>query len=471
MSQALISEPITTEVPIGRVPKEVIPAWVKDRQTVATRVGDTLNIAANEGLFHLARSPWYWLKIARYSFSGISNVAGPISAFVRDHKGLERMERLHQQMQISHEALQVHGETTKENRRLKRQAHKQYSTDAREYARAEKRHIFAAKWRTRFALINCVGTIGVEAYGATFVPLKADIAIGMSLLTVAGIGFGIAGKPREVQILKVNTKSKRLTAPKIMEVLKRLGIADLTKHMHEVETISDVQKLPNREGYEVTVQLPVPARDVMNKHEKFATLLNVSRSMLTLENDATGPASHLKITVSNKDISQRKQGEWPGLKTKSVDIFRDAIPFGEDSNGKLVSVSLEETNIAIAGMTRRGKSKALKNIMAFISLDPRTRLSPIDLSGKGGFKQFSDSPIYVNDAEHGPSSSLRVLEILDEELKKRKGIIDNFSVAECPENKVTPELANHPDLYLLVLVIEEIHNLCADPEHMVEGNR
>ena len=150
------------------------------------------------------------------------------------------------------------------------------------------------------------------------------------------------------------------------------------------------------------------------------------------------------------------QSQWPLANANSVDIF-DPFTFGEDAQGRAVSLCLAETNMLIGALPGAGKTTSLRQVLLAAALDPRSEIWCWEFKGTGDFTAISRVAARYGS---GPDdltmrSALDGLRALRKECDRRAAVIRELDREHCPEFKVTTQVANTRGLHPLVVAIDE----------------
>jgi S-DNA-T family DNA segregation ATPase FtsK/SpoIIIE len=141
-----------------------------------------------------------------------------------------------------------------------------------------------------------------------------------------------------------------------------------------------------------------------------------------------------------------------------VDLFQPA-PFGTDQRGRWVSLTLMFTSAAIGAIPRMGKTFALRELLLIAGLDPRSELHCYDLKGTGDLSPLAclAHRYRAGDDDEDIDYALADMRALRAELRRRAKVIRELPRHQCPENKVTPDLASdrRHGLHPVVIGVDE----------------
>ncbi len=330
--------------------------------------------------------------------------------------------------------------------------------DAAEYIKLTR--VRDGRVRARAFLFAGLGATAIAAIllGRSFLPEWAQWA------AVAGAvaGLGWLGTPADQPIVSravESTKAPKLTSNVVETALAALGISQISQAMAKGGGGIGFPKPITRDGkgWRADVDLPpgVTPGDVMERRSKLASGLRRPLGCVWPEADSGEHAGRLVLWVGDQDMRKAKQPAWPLRKGGAVDLFASQ-PFGTNQRGKWVDLRLMFTSLAIGAIPRMGKTFALRELLLTAALDPRAELHTYDLKGTGDL-----DPLEKVTHRHGVGDEPEEVEYavsdlrgLREELRRRAKLIRELAKqGMCPENKVTPELAEKKSLGLHPIVI------------------
>ncbi|MEV5629208.1 FtsK/SpoIIIE domain-containing protein [Micromonospora tulbaghiae] len=278
------------------------------------------------------------------------------------------------------------------------------------------------------------------------------------------------GRPADKPIVSpavVKPQYRRLTAELVRSAILSCGIAGLK----EPEQITFPQEIHrDGPGQLAIVDLPpgVDAVDVIERRSRLASGLRVPVDQVWPETMPKAHPGRLAIWQGYQPASAMKQPPWPLLKGAKVDIFKP-FPFATDPRLRPVMGQLIYRNWLIGAMPGAGKTFSLRELLLVAALDPTAELIGYELKGTGDLDMLE--PIctkYGSGADDDTvEDALDMLRWLREECVRRGAVIKRMARAgKAPENKVTRELANMPDLGLhpVVAFVDECQELFAHSE-------
>lgn len=246
-----------------------------------------------------------------------------------------------------------------------------------------------------------------------------------------------------------------LRAPVVTEALCELGNSRM-KESGQIRLLSDPVRCG--QGYQMDLELPrgVPAAFVVGKREAFASGIRRQLGCVFLSVGASHPG-HLVVFVSDQPMAQQSQEEWPLLKSGRVDLFRP-VPMFTDQRGTWVALVFAYASMVIGALPRMGKTFLLRQALLVAGLDPRAKVYALDGKGTGDLAACAQyAHFYSRGAKPEEIERVRAaVRELRAELLRRADIIDGLSREDCPESKVTSELADRRrDLCPIVVGIDE----------------
>lgn len=267
-------------------------------------------------------------------------------------------------------------------------------------------------------------------------------------------GLGWAGRPRARPLVNLPDAGRvpRLTAPMVAAALCTLGSSKM-KEPDDIRLLFDVAR--HGQGYQVDLELPpgVRASWVIERREDLASALRRELGCVFLMVGTRHPA-HLVVYVSDQPMSLQDQDVWPLAHRGRVDIF-EPQPIATNQRGEWVMVTLAYASMIIGAIPRMGKTFLLRLVLLVAALDPRVRIYALDGKGTGDLSPLS-SVAHFYSRGRKPEEIERVRAMVRElraEMIRRSDFLDSLSEEECPENKVTSELATKYPRQLCPIVI------------------
>jgi DNA segregation ATPase FtsK/SpoIIIE, S-DNA-T family len=274
----------------------------------------------------------------------------------------------------------------------------------------------------------------------------------------------------------VTSKAQKLSSDIVVRALSALGIAEVNKAVGKGGSGITFPSPIVREGpgWRADVDLPygVTAADILKRRTELASGLRRPLGCVWPEPAHDQHAGRLVLFVSDVDMAQAAPKPWVLAKGGAADLFKP-VPFGTDQRGRAVGIDLMYSNVLIGAMPGAGKTFALRVPLCAAALDPTAELRVFELKGSG---DLSTLEAVAHHYASGPDDetieqTVTSLREVYKDLERRAKTISKLPRAQCPENKVTPELAakRNLGLYPLVIAIDECQELFCHPEYGKEA--
>lgn len=331
-----------------------------------------------------------------------------------------------------------------------------------------KLHREAKATRLYRGIVLAILAVGVLAGAVTLAVLPGWYSVATALVVVPLLAR--YGRPADKPIVSpavVKPQYRRITAELVRSAILSCGIAGL----REPEQITFPQEIHrDGPGQLAIVDLPpgVDAVQVIERRSNLASGLRVPVDQVWPETMPKAHPGRLSLWVGYQPASQMRQPAWPLLKGGRVDIFKP-FPFATDPRLRPVNGHLMYRNWLIGAMPGAGKTFSLRLPLLVAALDPTAELVGYELKGTGDLDMLE--PICTRFGsgadDETVEEALDMLRWLRQECVRRGEVIKRMAKAgKAPENKVTRELANMPDLRLhpVVAFIDECQELFSHSE-------
>lgn len=395
----------------------IIAGWLRSRSEFADTVYGLIRRVAHRSGYHGLRAPLYMLRLALMAPRGLYRVVRDVVRVVFDAEArplrLNHVDRL----------------------------------ESKEFIALERLRRDKVKNRLIVAGVLSVPVL-IGAVVAWFVlPTWTLWAAGGLIVEV----LGWVGRPLDKPIAKpatlVNGSPGPLRAPYTMEALCSLGIGGM-RTPGDIGLLCDVARVGP--GYQVDLELPrgVDAASVMERRGQLSAALR--RELGTVwPSVGKRHQGHLTLFVADQPMATAKQAKWPLLKDGGVNVFRPCPAFTNQRN-EWVDISLAYSCGVIGAVPRMGKTFYLRELLLLAGLDPRTKVYSIDLKGTG---DLSPTALFahfysVGDEDEEIGEQLVAMRALRTEMRRRMKVLRGLTHEECPENKVTSDLADRKELGL-----------------------
>jgi S-DNA-T family DNA segregation ATPase FtsK/SpoIIIE len=218
----------------------------------------------------------------------------------------------------------------------------------------------------------------------------------------------------------------------------------------------------------------VTAAEVSEKREKLASGLRRPIGCVWPETERKRHPGALSLYVSDEDMTTAEQPAWPLAARGAADIFQPQV-LATSPRGRQVTVTLMYASVVLGAIPRVGKTFLLRLLLLICALDVRVEIHAYDLKGTGDLAPLR--PVAhryrAGDEDEDIGYLLADLRALHAELRRRTRVIRDIADKEperCPENKVTPELANDKRLGLhpVAIALDECQRAYEHPVHGAE---
>jgi S-DNA-T family DNA segregation ATPase FtsK/SpoIIIE len=413
--------------------KPLVADWLKDREEFVSTVKDAGHRAGHNVLWHVVHSPLHAGRVLKYAPRGWWRVTTAIWGWIF-HAETKGMRREH--------ALNHH---TPEWLRLEK----------------ERKERVSLRWRgTLFLTVLVLAALVLLWFLMPNIPLvfgvEATRVWVFSLLGSAVMcALGYVGRPVNAPLLRKATDvtgNPPLTSETVLDALVSLRIAGMNDPA-EIRMLIDVPS--PRAGYLFELELPkgVAAESVMDKRSELSAAL---RHPLGTVWPSVGKRhqGHLVLFVSHEDMAKARQKPWPLRTDGAVDVFKPQ-PMFTDQRNRWVELTLAYTSGVIGAVPRMGKTFALREFLLVGALDVRCVIYAYDLKGTGDLScmQLVAHCYGVGDEEEDIRQQLSEMRALREEMRRRTKVIRGLPREECPENKVTTDLASRRSLGLEPILV------------------
>lgn len=298
-------------------------------------------------------------------------------------------------------------------------------------------------------------------------------AYGLLDLTLAAAGlaaFMVGGpdpkaKPDEAPALG---KADVPTDGFLNEAFRKAGLlAKPNKEGEGGELLRVVSPIVDDHGRAWTVVADLPsgkkASAAIAKREDIASALGVDEAQVHIERvrvakGTGGNASRFSLWVAYADPFGGEAVRTPLIKRESFDIWTDQVPVGLDARGRQVLLPMMWAALLVGAIPRQGKTFFVRNIALALALDPHVRHVVANGKGDRSWKSFKKiAHRYINGA--GPEECKALVAALSEiqkDMNRRNALLDSLTDEECPEDKLTPELAKKHAMQPTVIEVDEL---------------
>jgi S-DNA-T family DNA segregation ATPase FtsK/SpoIIIE len=460
-TDTLAAEPaldgVVVEHPGTRVEVEhdLIPAWAKSLAGVRGEVAWRLRHLRHIILFHGLRAPWYWLKLVGRAPHGSWRIVRPVGAWVwqADERGI-----------VKSHARALKSSIDPDSWDSRRAEADRLAYDDRKKARSK-----GVKSRLAVVVLGLVLLVFAGFYVADRTNHLAQALIVAVLL--AGVGRVPRKPDRPIAMKASQEKTGRISAQVITDALNGLGIAELNKaSRHEQALYFPAPVARDGAGWRAVVDLPrgVTAADIIDKRDRLASGLRRPLDCVWPESDPSGHAGRLVLFVSDRPMADAKPAPWPLIKAGRVNLFESFV-IGTDQRGKIVEITLMYASMIIGAVPRMGKSFTLRLLLLAAALDVRAWLFVYNLKGSPDHDMLEEVAHRFRAGDDPDDIACLLADVagVQADMVRRYKTLRTLPRSECPESKVTDELASRPELGLhpVVIAIDECQIAFEHPDH------
>ncbi|SHK56666.1 cell division protein FtsK [Actinacidiphila paucisporea] len=428
----------------GAKRRPVVPAWARSRQEFEAAAKGVTAYAGHVSAYHLARAPWYALRLALRAPRGAARFVGGVLRWLVDAEG----EPLRQ------------AAATRE--------------DIEEYLKLSRQRDRRVRWRT---------VVGVAA--SVLGPIAALVAYVLApawtlavVAAVAVMALGRLGQPADDPVIHRAVeipRAAKLTSDIVLRALGALGIPAINQAQSKGGPGFAFTAPITRDGpgwlAEGDLPYGVTVADVVDRRERLASGLRRPLGCVWPEAVPNEHTGRLRLWVGDQDMSQTKQPKWPLLAAKPLDLFR-AQPFATDQRGRWVAQSLMYVSGIVGAVPRMGKTFLLRLVLLIACMDLRAEIHAYDLKGTGDLSALAHIAHRYRAGEENEDIAYALADLreLRAELRRRAKVIRELPKDLCPESKVTSALADMRKLGLhpIVVGVDECQKWFEHPKYGAE---
>lgn len=289
-------------------------------------------------------------------------------------------------------------------------------------------------------------------------------------ITAARQAAAEAGTPGSIAAREVAAAAEQAAqiqgAADLVAALIRAGI--VAKGEEEETRLVGVIR-PDGPGWTATVELPAgkTAEAAIGKAAELASALKVKTGQIQLSKDHSedGHEGRLVMWVAstaNPYAGRPVPSELIGA--DGWDFWKQGIPLGTNARGVRKILSMLWSSLLIGGLMGYGKSYLARLVAAAAVLDPYVDI--VLLSGKSGADWAALKLVATHYVTGNSTAVIRemhtVMEEVIAEMAEHGVVLERLfetDPANCPEGKLTPELARRSDLHMTLLVVDELQEI------------
>jgi S-DNA-T family DNA segregation ATPase FtsK/SpoIIIE len=352
-------------------------------------------------------------------------------------------------------------------------------------AKADRRHdlVVALRDQRRKTINTRVKSKRTAAVGIG-IAMVLIVAAAYGYLEMVGMAAGLAAfvaggpDPKAPTVENVEVEAPPVpTDAYLNEAFRRIGIlAKPNKDGEGGEVLRIVSPIVNDRdrAWMVVADLPggKKASAAIAKREDIASAFGVDESQVHIERVRVsksdgGHAGRFSLWISNEDPFGGEPVRTPLIKRESFDIWTDRVPVGLDARGRQVDIPMMWAALLVGAIPRQGKTFFIRNIALALALDPHVRHVVANGKGDRSWKSFKKiAHGYINGAGPAECEALvKALKEIQRDMNRRNAILDGLTDEECPEDKLTPELAKKHGMQPTVIEIDELQRYLENPKH------
>lgn len=410
--------------------RPIVPKHLRTRQGVKKHASAALDDFRYQAAFHAIRAPWYLLQGTGWSVVGAVKLARRQTAWWwQPEAGVA----------ISVAAVTGNGP---------------------EY-RKHVNHV--RKVRSQRGLVLALELITVLVVFVTMMALSpwwGWIPFGLALMPF----LSRAGRPAHMPIITSAMTTPRFRVISGDVLLAAAYSAKWGDPAKEGQQVTFPPPGAHRDGDGTSVEFDLPRgmtfAKAMKTRAEFASGLDVKATQVYLSEDATSER-RVRAWIADSDPLAEPAGPTPLLDCKRRSVWKP-IPFGLDERGNLVALTLLWTSVLIGAQPRKGKTFSARLLALGAALDPYVKITIIDGKNSPDWRSFrlvAHRIIFGTQPTRDGDPVEQVLDALREikrHIAEVNRILSALPLSECPEGKLTEELARkYEKLRVWLLVMEE----------------
>ncbi|MFT3877154.1 MAG: cell division protein FtsK [Propioniciclava sp.] len=423
-----------------RTPQHILPGWLRSAEAAS----QTLRWAGwhygRVSLYHAVRGPWYAAQLAFWAPLGFIRLLVRLILWTADADSLPAYR----------DAIQV----------ASRESPGTYLR-----IRQERAHRVLVRILSVTAVTASVAVALVVAWWQA--GDAAVVLAGGAALTVLGLAGRRSTKPLLGPVVDPS-EAPRINSELIVRALGALGISELNKALRpDGEGVGFAGPIVrDGAGWRAEINLPtgVTAGAVIEKRDEMASGLRRPIDCVWLEPDHSQHAGRLVMWVADRSLAKTKPKPWPHAGGGPLSLF-DPITLGWDPRGRPITATLMFVSGIIGAQPRMGKTGAVRLMLLAAAQDPRCEIHAADLKGGSDYLPLEDlATLHIGDDPETIAALAEDLRRVQADMRHRYEVIRSLPRQECPDSKVTDELASRGiGLHPLVYALDECQLAFRDP--------
>ena len=186
----------------------------------------------------------------------------------------------------------------------------------------------------------------------------------VTVLVVVGLcGLGWFGRPLADRPVVERASYRVHQAPAFTESLMLTALRQCGAEPKDARPIQVLQPPARiRSGWEAVVSVGVEAQAVIERRNRFATVLDRPANCVWLSSDPEEAAGWLRIVITRKSLRRSRIPAWPLLSGGSFNWFTDDVPIGVDETGQPVAANKAYKSTVYGGIMGSGKTVSVLNL-------------------------------------------------------------------------------------------------------------
>lgn len=423
----------------------VVPRWLHTAEARRATLRWWVHVQWHLFCFHTFRSPKYAGKAMGRSVRGTWRLARRLVCWALD----TRADTMEQELAMT---------------RL----------DAREFLRV--REDRSRRIRARL-IVTGLGLVAAFVLAVVLSRQPWPVQVGVALVLLVGLVRvgGNEGNPLLGQAMAVSNGYRILTDKILLRALNAAGLGGkVAKDETEEDTTPTLAQPIARDGagYLATIDLPFgkTVTDAAKAKDKLASGLDVEDVQVFVEN-VKGSSRRVAIWVSDVDPFSTPPRRSPLARLPKSSVW-EPTPLGMQPRGQEMRPTLLFNSFLVGAIPRMGKTFAARVLAGPGLLDPHCDVSVLDFKGGRDWGACGSCAVTYRsgDEEEDLEYGMTVLERITAEARARFKEFRTLSDADCPQSKLTPQLARR-GMYPHLLVIDEVQNLLTHPEFRKDALR
>jgi S-DNA-T family DNA segregation ATPase FtsK/SpoIIIE len=289
------------------------------------------------------------------------------------------------------------------------------------------------------------------------------------LAVIAAVGCGFIGSNKPIiPAMIFKDDNPRPTPAMLDKALVAVNIKALTDCVNagELEYVDELVKDSNGRGWSTRFNMSrgVTWEAVAGRVDRFAAAMRRDRMCIIIKKGSH--EGQIDLWVGDERPSAADTPPWPLLGKGVTNVF-EPLPLGVDQRLDLVGISMMFASMVVGGISRMGKTAALRLIFVAAAMDPRARLYIANLRGGADWGMFAPIAEYyrTGSSQRDLEALMVMLREIQADVDQRQATIADVPLARCPDGELTDEMASDPELAMwpVFIVLDETQRLFESP--------